>query len=172
MASIREWTVRPNLRSPHRPIEPLFQGADGHEVRQGLCGMLMTAVAAVDDRDSGGLFCDHGGAFLGMTDGGNVSETGDGADSISDALSLGDGGTVRVGEAHHGAAHVQHGGLCAQTRAGGGLVEERCKFLSMACISVFFRICLDVCRDVENGVEFAYRKIQRCQNMAHRRSFL
>ena len=152
--------------------EPLFQRADRHEVCQCLCGMLVAAVAAVDDGDAGGLFRDHGSALFGMTDGSDICKAGDGADGIRYALAFGDRGAVRVRKSHGGSAHIQHGCLGAQPCAGRGFVEECRQFLSAACICVFFRICFNICRSVEKMIEFAYRKIQRCQNMAHVHSFL
>ena len=153
-------------------VKAASQGPDGQHVGQSLGRMLVAAVAAVDHGNAGGLFGHHGGTLLGMADCGDVREAGDGPDGIRDALALGDGGTGRIRKAHRAAAQVQHGGLRGQTRARRGLIEERCQLFAPAGIGIFFRIRFDVSREIEDLVELAYRKVQRCQYMAHTRSFL
>ena len=49
----QEWTVRPNFRSPHRPMvrssKRPFLPVDGQQIRQGLGGVVVATVSGVDD---------------------------------------------------------------------------------------------------------------------------
>ena len=105
-------------------VQPPLFAVDGHEVGQRLRGVVVSAVARVDDRDLRVHGRDQRRALLGMAHGDDVAVTADGADGVGHTLALGGGGAVGGGEAQHLPAQTQHGALEAETSAGGGLEEQ------------------------------------------------
>ena len=95
-------------------VETSLQGTDGEQIGQRLRGMLVAAVAAVDDRNAGDLFGHHGRALFGMADRSDVRKAGDRPDGVRYALALGHGGTGCIGEAHDASSQVEHGSLRAE----------------------------------------------------------
>ena len=80
-------------------IETALQGADRHQVCQGLGGMLMSAVARVNHRDRGNGCGYHGRTLLRMTHGAYISIAGNHTNRIGNTFSLGCGAGRRTGEA-------------------------------------------------------------------------
>ena len=105
-------------------LEPALLVVDGEEVRQGLGGVVVSAVTCVDDGDQAVHSRHQGRALLGVAHGDDVRVAGDGAHGVGHALALGGGGALGLGEPQHLPAQAQHGGLEAQAGAGGGLKEE------------------------------------------------
>ena len=79
-----------------------------------------------------------------MAHGADVRIAGDGTDRIGNALALGCGTGVSGRKSEDASPQVQHGSLMAEPCPGTWLVEERCQFLTLARVGVFFRICLNV----------------------------
>ena len=69
-------------------IKTAFQGLNGHEVGQGLSGMLMAAIARVDNRNTGELARDHGSTFFRVTHGNDIRIAGDHTNRVGNTLSL------------------------------------------------------------------------------------
>ncbi len=79
-------------------IQPSFQGTDGEKIGQGLRGMLVAAVAGIDDGNTGFFGGYHGRAFFWMPHGADIGVTGNDADGIGNAFPFGSGRTLRVGK--------------------------------------------------------------------------
>ncbi len=110
-------------------IQPSHAAAYGHEVRQGLGGVLVAAVARIDHRDAGVAGSAQRCALFGVAHGHNVGVAGDYADGVGDAFTLGSAGNVLARKTQHVSAEVQHGRLEGEAGAGGRLVEQGGEFL-------------------------------------------
>ena len=109
---------------------------DGQKVGERLRGVVVTAVACVDDgheRVHGG---DQRRALLGMAHGDDVAVAAHGADRVRHALALGGGRAFRLREAEHLPAEGEHRALKAQACAGGWLEEERGEDLAVALVRI------------------------------------
>ena len=90
-------------------IEAPFQAADRQKVCQCLGRMLMSAITGVDDRDTGMCSCDHRRTFLWMAHGADICKTGNNADRIGNAFSLGSGRGTCIGKTDNLSAKIDHG---------------------------------------------------------------
>ncbi len=94
------------------------------EVAEGLGGMLVAAVAGVDDRYAGVVGDDLGGAFPRVADDDDVGVAADYPGGIGDAFALGQGAGADVRGGDDAAAEPVHGGLEGEARAGARLEEK------------------------------------------------
>ena len=137
---MREWTVRPNFRSPaaahHQGVQPPLLPLDGQQVGEGLGGVVVAAVPSVDD-GHGGLHRGHqGGALLGVAHGDNVGKAAHRPGGVRHALPFHGRGALGLVETQHLASKLIHGRLKAQTGAGRGLVKEGSQLFVPAFLSV------------------------------------
>ena len=93
---------------------------NGNEVEQGLAGVLVGAVAGVDDGDFGKLGGHARGAVFGVALDDGVGVAGDDAGGVGEGFAFFRAGVRAVGEADDFAAQALYGGFKRQARAGGG----------------------------------------------------
>ena len=148
-------------------VQPSLQAADGHQIRQRLGGMLMTAIACIDDGDAGKGCCDHGSALFGMAHGADIRIAGNDADGVSNAFPFGGGGGCRIGEAEHASAKIQHGGLKAQPGSGTGFIEAGGEFFPRTGVREGNRILFNIGSELKQPVQLLYGKIKRVHQMSH-----
>ena len=153
-------------------VEASLELADGHHVQKSLSGVLVAAVARVDDGDIRELRGNVCRAFFVVADGRDIGEAGHDADRVGDALSFSGGRLVCAGETQRFAAQIHHGRFKAETGTGAGLIKERRDLLAVAGMRVFIGVLLDVCSQIKELIEFLSGKIQRCKTMSHEDSFL
>jgi hypothetical protein len=139
--------------------------ADGQEVRQRLRRVQVAAVARVDDRNGRVLTGDARCSLLGVTHDDDVSVAGHRTDGVGDALALGDRAGRRFGEADHVAAEAEHGGLKAETGAGGGFVEECCEDGGVTEVIELSGRLNDLVSEVENLVELPRTEVRRVKQV-------
>ena len=82
-------------------IQPAHAAADGHQVGQGLGGVLVTTVTGVDHRNAGVAGSTQRCALLGVAHGNDIGIAGHHPDGVGHALALGGAGHVLAGEAQH-----------------------------------------------------------------------
>lgn len=140
---------------------------DGEQVRQCLGGMLVAAVARVDDGDARKACRAHGRALQGMAHGGNVRVAGDDTNGIGHAFALGNAGYVGTGEAQHAAAQIEHRGFKRKTGAGAWLVKQSGKLFAFAAFRVGSRLTADIFAQPQKPVQLFHGKVQRVDQMAH-----
>ena len=133
-------------------------------------GMLMAAVACIDDRDAGITAGAQRGTLLGVAHGSNVCHTADHADGIGYGFALGGAGNTGIGEAQYLTAQVQHGCLKRKAGTGARLVEKRCQTLARGNILISGRIIVDTVGKVHQAERFFQRKIRRVDQMSHTQS--
>ena len=149
-------------------IQTALQTVDGHQVGQGLSGVLMAAVACIDDRNGGVHRGDHRRTLFRMTHGGDVRKAADDADGVGDAFALGGGGRIGRGKADDAAAQLQHGRLKAQAGAGAWLIEQGRELFALADCGVFVRMLDDVVADRKQLINFLNGEIHRIDKMTHK----
>ena len=148
-------------------VQPAFAAADGHQVGQGLGGMLVAAVTGVDHRDAGVAGSTQRCALLGVAHSHDVGIAGHHTDGVGHALAFAGAGHVLTGKAQHMAAQVQHGGLKRKAGAGGRLIEQGGQFFVGGHILIGGRIVVDAVGKVEQGGDFLLGEIQRVDQMTH-----
>ena len=148
-------------------VQGALAAADGHQVGEGLGGVLVAAVAGVDDRDAGVAAGPQGSALLGMAHGHDVGIAGHHPDGVGHALTLGRAGNILTGEAQDMAAQVEHGGFEGQAGAGGGLIEQGGQFLVPGHVPVSGGVLPDAAGQVEQGVGLFAGEIKRINQMTH-----
>ena len=153
-------------------IEAALFAVDGEKVGQRLGGVVVTAVARVDDGDLRVHGGDQRRALLGVTHGDDVSIAADSAHRVGNALALGGGRAACGREAQHLAAKTEHRGLKAQARAGRGLKEERCEDLAVALVCVGVGVVDDVVGRGDHIVDLLGGQLQNVDQMLHVSSFL
>jgi len=104
--------------------ERLLVLEDGVQVEEGLGGMLVGPVAAVDHRDLGTLGGGPRRPLERVADHHHIGVPLDHLGGVAHRFALGRRAHGRVGEAHDRAAQADHGALEAQAGPGAGLVEE------------------------------------------------
>ena len=107
-------------------VQPPLFAVDGHEVGQRLRGVIVAAVARVDDRDLRVHGRDQRRALLGMAHGDDVAVAADDAHGVRDGLALGGGRALRRGDAEHLAAEREHRALKARKTALRGSSRRTC----------------------------------------------
>ena len=85
-------------------IQSAHAAADGHQVGQGLGGVLVTTVTGVDHRNAGVAGSTQRCALLGVAHGNDIGIAGHHPDGVGYALALGGAGHVLAGKAQHMAA--------------------------------------------------------------------
>ena len=148
-------------------VETALAAADGHQVGHGLGGVLVSAVACVDDRDAGVPAGPQRCALLGVAHGHDVGVAGHDADGVGHALALGSAGHVLTGEAKDMAAEVQHRGLKGEAGAGGRLVEQGGQLFVGGHILISGRVGADVVGQVQQRGDLLLAEIQRIDQMTH-----
>ena len=93
---------------------------NGNEVEQGLAGVLVGAVAGVDDGDFGKLGGHARRAVFGVALDNGVGVAGNDAGGVGEGFAFFRAGVRAVGEADDFAAQALYGGFKRQARAGGG----------------------------------------------------
>ena len=141
----------------HVAAQPL----DGENVGEGLRGVLVAAVAGVDQRHVDVVAGQTRGALFGMAHGRDVGVAFHGAQRVGDALALRGGRGRGLGETDDLSAQAQHGRLEAQARACARLIKKSCQDLAFATLTVLRRIGDDLVSQIENFAEFLAREIVR-----------
>ena len=85
-------------------IQSAHAAADGHQVGQGLGGVLVAAITGVDHRNAGVAGGTQRCALLGVAHGNDIGIAGYHPDGVGYALALGGAGHVLAGEAQYMAA--------------------------------------------------------------------
>ena len=85
-------------------IQSAHAAADGHQVGQGLGGVLVAAITGVDHRNAGVAGSTQRRALLGVAHGNDIGIAGYHPDGVGYALALGGAGHVLAGKAQHMAA--------------------------------------------------------------------
>ncbi len=97
-------------------VQPAHPAANGHQVGDGLSGVLMAAVAGVDDRDAGITAGAQRGTLLGVAHGDDIGVAGHHTDGVGHALAL----CLRWRRSHWGSpAHGRPGSAWRPQRRGG-----------------------------------------------------
>ena len=144
----------------HRQIVHMaFFFVNGHQVRQRLGGVVVSAVAGVDDRHQRVHGRHQRRALLGVSHGDDIAVGADHPDGIRHALALGGGGAGGGGKAQHLSAQRQHGALKAQAGAGGGFKKQRCQNFSVALMGVCGRVGHNVAALLHQCVNLFYREL-------------
>ena len=117
-------------------FEATHLAVDGEKVGKGLCGMVVAAVACVNNGDGAVEAGNIGSAFLGMAHCDYIRKAVDGFCGVGDALALGDGRVGGIGKADNMSAQLIHCRLKAESGAGGGLIEESCQLFAGALLSI------------------------------------
>ena len=125
-------------------VEAALFTVDGEQVGQRLRGVVVAAVARVDDGNLRVHGSDQRRAFLRVAHGNDVGIAAHGAHRVGNALALGGGRAACGPEAQHLATETEHRRLKAQARAGRGLKEERCEDLAVALVCVGLGVGDDV----------------------------
>ena len=158
-------THREVFKAPHLAV-------DGQKVGERLRGVVVAAVACVDDgheRVHGG---DQRRALLGMAHGDDVAVAAHGADRVRHALALGGGRAFRLREAEHLPAEGEHRALKAQTGAGGGLEEEGREDSAVALVRVFGGVVDDVAGGIHQLHDLLLGELQNIDQAFHISLFL
>ena len=87
-------------------VKPPLQGLNGHKIRQSLGGMLMPAVAGIDNRNARKLARDHGSTFFRVTHGNDIRIAGDHTNRVGNTLSLTGGACIGRLESENGAPKI------------------------------------------------------------------
>ena len=148
-------------------VQTAHPGADGHQVGHGLGGVLVAAVARVDDRDAGVAAGAQGRTFFRVAHGHDVGVAGDHADGVGNAFALGGTGNVLTRKTQHMAAQVQHGRLKGEAGAGGRLVEQGGELFVGRDVLVSSRVAADAVSQVQQGSNLFRAEIQGVDQMAH-----
>ena len=148
-------------------IQPAHAAADGHQVGQGLGGVLVAAVTGVDHRNAGVAGGTQRCALLGVAHGNDIGIAGNHPDGVSHALALGGAGHVLAGEAQYMAAQVQHSRLKGQAGAGGGLVEQGSQLFVVGNLLIGSRVGADTVGKIKQLCDLLLGEIQRIDQMTH-----
>lgn len=140
---------------------------NGHQVRQRLGGVVVSAVAGVDDRHQRVHGRHQRRALLGVPHGDDIAVGADHPDGIRHALALGGGGAGGGGKAQHLSAQRQHGALKAQAGAGGGFKKQRCQNFPVALMGVCGRVGHNVAALLHQCVDLFYRELHNVDQIFH-----
>ena len=166
--------MRPNFRSPQRPMVKLSRCPCRfrQKIRQSLRGMLVTAVAGIDDRNGSVVSGNRGSTLLRMTDDHDIGKTGDDARRIGHGFALRCRRGLSARKAHRASAEIQHGGLMGKTGSRRRLVEAGRHFSALAGMRVFFRVQTNVVSTIKKLLELLHGKVKRCQQISFHNSYL
>ena len=142
-------------------LEASAQHPDCHQVGQGLRGVVVAAVARVDDGDRAVLGGEQGRPLLGAPHRNDVDVGADDADRVGKRLALGHGGVARIGKAFHRAAQVQHGRLERQAGPGARLIKKCRKDFPAAHILKRDRVNYDFLCERANLLNLADAQVAR-----------
>ena len=148
-------------------VEAALLAVNGQKVGQRLGGVVVAAVAGVDDGHGGFHGRDHRRALLEVAHGDNVGVASHHADGVGHALALGRGAVGRIGKADDVAAQLVHGGFEAQARARGRLEEQRRQLLARALVGVIIGMGDDVVGGGEQLVDLRGREVENVDQMSH-----
>ena len=145
---------------------------DGQKVGERLRGVVVTAVACVDDGHERVHGRHQRRALLGVAHGDDIAVTAHGAHGVRHALALGSGRAFRLREAEHLAAEGEHRALKAQTGAGGGLEEEGREDSAVALVRVFGGVVDDVAGGIHQLHDLLLGELQNVDQAFHISLFL
>ena len=148
-------------------VQPTLFAVDGHEVGQRLRGVVVAAVARVDDRDLRVHGSDQRRALLGMAHGDDVAVAADDAHGVRDGLALGGGRALRRGDAEHLAAEREHRALEAQARARGRLEKQRGEDLPVALVGILLGVLHDRAGGVDELHDLLRGQLHNVDQMLH-----
>jgi hypothetical protein len=97
---------------------------DGEEIKESLRGVLLAAVAAVDNRDRAVFLSNMNAALLRVTENNSITIASQSTEGILESLTLLDRG-VRGGDGDGASTKTLHSSIERSRRASRGLVEER-----------------------------------------------
>ena len=121
-----------------------FFAVYGKDVGQRLCGVVVAAVAGVDDRNRGRLGHYPGGARQVVPYGADVRVAAYHAGRVRKRFALGKGRACGSADGYDAASELVHGRLEGKARARGGLKEQRGQLFAFAAFGVVLRFCDDV----------------------------
>ena len=140
---------------------------DGEQVRQGLGGVAVRAVAGVDDGHAGHF----GGVELGtlnvVAHGNYIGKAAHYAHGVAHGFSLAHGRVFGVGEAQDVAAQLHHGRCKTESGAGGGLIKERSQLAVGHTALIAFAVGDDVLRQGNDFVGLLLGEIHRVNEVLH-----
>ena len=147
-------------------VEAALLAVNGQKVGQRLGGMVVAAVAGVDDGHGGFHGRDHRRALLEVAHGDNVGVAADHAARCQTRSHPWRRGAVgRVGKADDVAAQLVHGGLEAQARARGRLEEQRRQLFARALVGIVIGMGDDVVGGGEQLVDLRGREVENVDQM-------
>ncbi len=153
-------------------FEAAHLAVDGQKVGECLRGVVVAAVACVDDGHERVHGRHQRRALLGVAHGDDIAVTAHGAHGIRHALALGSGRAFRLREAEHLAAEGEHRALKAQTGAGGGLKKEGREDLAVALVCVFGGMVDDVAGGIHQLHDLLLGELQNVDQAFHISLFL
>ena len=151
-------------------VQPALALADGHQVNEGLGGVVVAAVPGVDHRD-GGV---HGGpqrrALLGVAHGDDVGVAAHHPGGVGHRLPLGGAGLFRPREAQGPAPQPQHGGFKGEAGPGAGLIEQGGQPPALGGVGVGGGVRPDPVGQVQHGEGLGIGEVGRFNQMSHAQS--
>ena len=154
-----------------QPVHLAPQAGDGGEIRSGLGGVHVAAVAGVDHRHVGVQGGRLGRALLGVAHHHHVGIARHHLDGVLQGLALGGGGGLGVGEAEHRAPHPQHGGLKGKVGAGGRLIEQAGHHPPTAGVHKIGGVVHNITAPLVQGLPLRPRQVSKVDQMPHDASF-
>ena len=148
-------------------IQPAHFPGNGQQVRQGLGGVVVTAVSGVDYGDGGSLRGHERSALFRMPHGDDVSVAAENLGGVGYAFALGSGGRAGFTEANDAAAQFQHGRLKAQPGAGGRLEEQSGQLFVGTLVLVGFGVGNDILCSSDEPIQFFYAQFQDAVQASH-----
>ena len=148
-------------------VQMALQPVDGEQVGEGLGGMLVAAVAGVDE-GAVHLGSGHGGsALLGMAHGDDVGIALHGAHGVGHALTLGGRAGIGRRKTQHLATETEHCGFKAQTGAGAGFKKQCGQDLAVTLVSKSLGVFDDSVGESEELVDLLRGQIERTDQFLH-----
>ena len=132
--------------------------------------MLMTAVACIDDRESGSAWKQPVRSTLfRMTHSSNICVAGNDADGICNTLTFGSGAGIGRRKTKYD-CHLSLSIAASKLKTGSctWFIEKSSDFFTITGMCVFLRIHFNVFCQVEDLFYFFHRKVQGTHQMSHR----
>ena len=166
-ASVTQISAEPHRQVVQSSLFSLY----GQQVRQGLGGMIVSAVAGIDHGHRRMSDSHRRGAFLRVAHGKNIHIARHHGDGIGKTFPFGCGAGVRIGKAQHIAPQGQHRRFKAESGSGGRLEKEGGKGLMLHGILIPFGMGVHLLRQIHHPFDFPGGQVQNIQKMLHACSF-